>query len=55
MIEVTTVSGKIHKFDGYNWEVKTDGLLIVKIGPETLPLKTVFASGQWESIKEFGK
>lgn len=53
MIEVTTVSGKIHKFQGHNWEVRPEGILVIKTGKEDYT--SVFAAGQWESLKELGK
>lgn len=53
MIEVTTVSGKVYKFQGYDWEVSMPGTLVIKTGKENY--KSVFAAGQWESIRELGK
>lgn len=53
MIEVRTVSGTTYKFQGYNWEVKPEGILIIKAGKENFA--SVFAAGQWESVREFGK
>jgi hypothetical protein len=53
MTQVTTVTGRVHNFDGYNWTISTEGTLIVKTGPSDF--KSVFAAGQWESVKELGK
>lgn len=53
MTQVTTVSGRVHNFDGYDWTVQESGMLVVKVGAEKY--KTVFPCGQWESIKELGK
>lgn len=53
MTEVTTVSGRVHKFQGYNWVIKESGQLVVKVGEKNL--MTIFPPGQWESIRELDK
>lgn len=51
MTVVVTVTGNVDKHDGHDWEVKENGLLVVRSGQ----YKTVYAVGQWVSVREHGK
>lgn len=51
MTIVTTVSGGVDKHNGHDWEVKENGLLVVRSGQ----FKTVYAVGKWVSVREVDK